>query len=72
MGELGQVQASDVKHYEPFIIRARAMVIEGREGIRLCRLEMNGRAVLFSPKIRLFSLAISLFSFSSSVSSWVS
>lgn len=45
MGELGQVQASDVKHYEPFIIRARAMVIEGREGIRLCRLEMNGRAV---------------------------
>lgn len=28
MGELGQVEASDVKHYESFIIRARAMIVE--------------------------------------------
>lgn len=28
MGEFGQVEASDVKHYESFIIRARAMVVE--------------------------------------------
>lgn len=29
MGEFGQVEASDVKHYESFIIRARATIVKG-------------------------------------------